>query len=163
MAVRMGIFLVIGGILVSIMIGIYAFDQTKIIPTYALAGESIQVGPVLYVIEYDAMHKGNEITSPDNIYYQIKIYAKNTGIEPTRISNSQFSITGIDLPKTVPIYSNFTSIDLSGVELEPGQEIVRTTQFDIPYDSSEKYTIQIRPTKEQSSAQLGLVCISNCI
>ena len=162
MVFRVGILVVIGGILISIMVGVYAFDQSKTVPVYAVAGELIQVGPVSYVIEYDATHKGNQITSPEYSYYQIKIHAKNTGSEKTRISNSQFFMTGENLPKTSPVYSNFSSTDLSGLELEPGQEIVRTTQFDIPYDSSEKYTIQIRPTKEQSSAQIGIVCMSNC-
>ena len=162
MAFRVGILAVIGGILISIMVGVYAFDQAKTVPVYAVAGELIQVGPVSYVIEYDAMHKGNEITNPEYSYYQIKIHAKNTGSEKTRISNSQFSMTSENLAKKSPVYSNFSSTDLSGFELEPGQEIVRTTQFDIDYDSSETYSIQIRPTKEQSSAQIGIVCMSNC-
>ena len=93
MAFRVGILAVIGGILISIMVGVYAFDQAKTVPVYAVAGELIQVGPVSYVIEYDAMHKGNEITNPEYSYYQIKIHAKNTGSEKTRISNSQFSMT----------------------------------------------------------------------
>ena len=137
MAFRVGILAVIGGILISIMVGVYAFDQAKTVPVYAVAGELIQVGPVSYVIEYDAMHKGNEITNPEYSYYQIKIHAKNTGSEKTRISNSQFSMTSENLAKKSPVYSNFSSTDLSGLELEPGQEIVRTTQFDIDYDSSE--------------------------
>ncbi len=162
MAFRVGVLVVIGSILISIMVGVYAFDQSKTVPVYAMAGESIQIGPVSYVIEYDTMHKGNKITSPEYSYYQIKIHAKNTGSEKTRISNSQFFMTSENLAKKSPVYSNFSSTDLSGLELEPGQEIVRTTQFDIEYDSSEKYVIQIRPTKEQASAQIGIVCMSNC-
>ena len=54
MAFRVGILAVIGGILISIMVGVYAFDQAKTVPVYAVAGELIQVGPVSYVIEYDA-------------------------------------------------------------------------------------------------------------
>ena len=120
MAFRVGILAVIGGILISIMVGVYAFDQAKTVPVYAVAGELIQVGPVSYVIEYDAMHKGNEITNPEYSYYQIKIHAKNTGSEKTRISNSQFSMTSENLAKKSPVYSNFSSTDLSGLELEPG-------------------------------------------
>ena len=109
MAFRVGILAVIGGILISIMVGVYAFDQAKTVPVYAVAGELIQVGPVSYVIEYDAMHKGNEITNPEYSYYQIKIHAKNTGSEKTRISNSQFSMTSENLAKKSPVYSNFSS------------------------------------------------------
>ena len=68
MAFRVGILAVIGIFLIfveSIMVGVYAFDQAKTVPVYAVAGELIQVGPVSYVIEYDAMHKGNEITNPE--------------------------------------------------------------------------------------------------
>ncbi|MDI1496329.1 MAG: hypothetical protein K8823_1637 [Cenarchaeum symbiont of Oopsacas minuta] len=162
MEFRIGVLVVIVGIIVSITIGLYFFDQSKTVPIYALSGELLQIGPVSYIIEYDGLHKGNDITSPENIYYQIKILAKNTGSESTRISNSQFFITGPGLTKMQPVYSNFSSLDLSGVELDPGQEVVRTTQFDIQYKPSEKYIIQIIPTKEQSSTHVGLVCMSNC-
>ncbi len=46
--------------------------------------------------------------------------------------------------------------------LEQHVPISFTTQFDIPYDENKQYRIGILPTKEQSSMDIGIVCIINC-
>lgn len=125
-------------------------------------GEPVVVGPVEYVISFDGIHKGNAETVPENIFVKIKITAKNISNEDTRISGGQFYIVDEKQQNHRAVYGKFSADDLLDHLLEPNKPVMFTTQFDIPYDEQNQYSITIRPTKVQSSVDTAVVCITNC-
>jgi hypothetical protein len=46
--------------------------------------------------------------------------------------------------------------------LEPNKPMMFTTQFDVPYDEQKQFNVTIRPTKQQSSLDTAVICITNC-
>ena len=88
--VRLGIVLVIGVIIGSMILAnfMYMQYQTKLIETNA--GEPVMVGPVEYIITFDGTHEGSKDVKPENIFVMIGIVAKNTGDEKTLLSGGQF-------------------------------------------------------------------------
>lgn len=146
----------------SISIAGYYYIQFQPNFIYANSGEPIQVGPVNYIIEYIGEYDGNEKTQPEHTFIQIRIIAENLGKETTIISGGQFYILDKDDTKTQPTYGDFSESDLLRSYLEPNKPVEFTTQFDISYDEASQYRIGILPTKEQSSRDIGIVCIVNC-
>jgi len=144
-------------------VALYFYGEYQPNFVYADAGESITVGPVRYVVEYDGMHEGSEETAPKNgAFVKIRIRATNLGGEETRMSGGQFYIVDKDENKEQPVYGAFSDEDLFDHYLQPGRESVWTTQFDVPFDGQERYSIGILPTKVQASRDIGIVCLLNC-
>ena len=160
--VKVGIIAVVGGIIISIAIAIYFYNEYQPNFVYSEMGKPIQVGPVQYIIEYDGTHEGNEDTIPENIFVKIRIKAINLGKEETRMSGGQFYILDENNKKTQPVFGEFSKEDLLDDYLQPNKEVTWTTQFDIPFDQGKQYKIGILPTKSQSSADIGIICILNC-
>jgi len=129
---------------------------------YVNGGESVQVGPVKYIIEYIGEHSGDKKTSPEHTFVQISIIAENLGKESTRMNGGQFYILDENDAKVQPVYGSFSENDLLNDMLEQHVPVSYTTQFDIPFDENKQYRIGILPTKEQSSMDIGIVCIINC-
>lgn len=125
-------------------------------------GESIAVGPVEYTISFDGTHKGDKETMPENTFVKIKIIAKNITNEQTRISGGQFYLVDEKQQKHQAVYGGFSEDDLLDYLLEPNKPVMFTTQFDVPYDEQKQYSITIRPTKQQSSLDTAVICITNC-
>ena len=159
---KAGIAIITGSIIISILVAIYFYNEYQPNFVYSDAGEPIQVGPVQYVIEYDGVHEGNDDTIPENTFVKIRIKATNLGSEETRMSGGQFYILDESNEKTQPVFGEFSKEDLLYDYLQPNKEVTWTTQFDIPFDQSKQYKIGILPTKSQSSADIGIVCILNC-
>ena len=160
--VRVFIIAVMVAITVSIGFAIWAYLEWQPNFIYVNGGESVQVGPVKYIIEYIGEHNGDEKTSPEYTFVQISIIAENLGKEDTRMNGGQFYILDENDAKVQPVYGNFSENDLLNDMLEQQVPISFTTQFDIPYDENKQYRIGILPTKEQSSMDIGIVCIINC-
>ena len=160
--VRIGIIAGIGGIIISIIIAIYFYDQYQPNFVYSEPGNPIKVGPVQYIVEYDGTHEGDEDTIPENTFVKIRIKATNLGEEETRMSGGQFYILDENNKKTQPVFGEFSKEDLLDDYLQPNKEVTWTTQFDIPFDEGKQYKIGILPTKQQSSLDIGIVCILNC-
>ena len=78
------------------------------------------------------------------------------------MSGGQFYIVDKDENKEQPVYGAFSDEDLFDHYLQPGRESVWTTQFDVPFDGQERYSIGILPTKVQASRDIGIVCLLNC-
>ena len=146
----------------SISLSGYYYIQSQPNLIYANAGEPIQVGPVNYIIEYTGEYDGNEKTRPEHTFFQILIIAENMGEETTIISGGQFYILDENDAKIQPVYGNFSDSDLLRSHLETNKPVTFTTQFDVPYDENKQYRIGILPTKEQSSIDIGIVCVTNC-
>jgi hypothetical protein len=159
--VRMGLVIFLGAIIVSIGVAIYAYVLYQ--PNFLLVeeGEPIQIGPVKYIISYEGQHNGNEGVRPENSFFMIRITAENLGSETTKISGGQFFLLDNN-QKIEPIYGEFSQEDLFIHDLEPKKLQSFTTQFDIDFDEEKKYKIGIEARKEQSSIDIGIVCVLNC-
>ena len=158
-----GIVVVVAAIVASMGIALYYFyGEYQPDVDRVGAGEPVTVGPVRYVVEYEGTHEGDEDTVPDNVFVKIRIRATNLGDEETRMSGWQFRIVDEEGTKTQPVYGGFSDEDLLDYYIQPGEESVWTTQFDVPFDEDKRYSIDIVPTKVQSSLDVGVVCLLNC-
>ena len=111
---------------------------------------------------FDESHKENDKSIPIYTFVKIRIGAKNITDEKTRISRNQFYLIDEKQQKYQPVYGKFSTEDLSDVWLEPNKPTTLTTQFDIPYDEQKQYKVIIRPSKQQSSVDVALICITKC-
>ena len=159
---QIGIIVVIAIIIVSMGAAMYMYTQYQTNFIIGKIGEPIGVGPVEYTISFDGTHKGNKETIPENTFVKIKIIAKNISNEDTRISGGQFYIVDEKQQKHQAVYGKFSADDLLDYLLEPNKPVMFTTQFDVPYDEQKQYSITIRPTKQQSSLDTAVICITNC-
>ncbi|MGI0056878.1 MAG: DUF4352 domain-containing protein [Nitrosarchaeum sp.] len=160
--VQIGIFIVIGAILISMAIAMYYYTQYQTNLIIAKTGEPVVVGPVEYIITFDGTHKGNEKVIPENTFVKIKITAKNISKEKTWISGRQFYLIDEKQQKHKSVYGEFSTEDLSNYQLEPNKPVIFTTQFDVPYDESKQYNITIQSSKQQASVDIASLCITNC-
>jgi len=126
------------------------------------AGQPVQIGPVIYTVEHIGMHEGDDDITPDAIFFKIQIIAENVGLTTTLLSGGQFYLLDENDNKYRAVYGEFDNEDLYNDDLKPNESITRTTQFDIPFDDDMKYKIAILPTKEQSSKDIGIICVMNC-
>ncbi len=160
--VRIGAVIIIGAIIVSMAVALHYYEEYRRVYVHVGAGEPVQVGPVMYKVEYEGNHDGNEKTRPADVFFKIRISATNLDEEETRMSGGQFFIRDEDDRMKQPVFGNFTDMDLREYYLQPGVESVWTTQYDIPFESDRRYEIEIHPTKVQSSLDIGRVCLLNC-
>ncbi len=158
----MGVMIVIGATIASMVVANFMYTQYTTNFIESTVGEKVIVGPVEYMVTFEGTHKGSREAVPENIFVKIGITAKNTGDEKTLFSGGQLYIVDEKEQKHEAFYGEFSSKDLWVDWLEPGQEIERTTQFDIPFDDEKQYKIIIRPQKEQSTVDTALICITNC-
>ena len=170
--VRIGVVIVIGIIIISMIVTMYVYTQYQTNFISVKAGAPVVIGPVEYTITFDGIHKGNEKiieTKSDNTFVRIKIIAKNISEEKTVISASQFYLIDEKQQKHLPVYGGFSTEDLvyegfrsSDHWLEPNKPVIMTTQFDVSYNELNQYNIIIRPSKQQSSVDTAVICITNC-
>ncbi len=161
---KIGAVLVIGIILATMAAGMYTYTLYQTNYIESVAGETVTVGPVEYVITFDGTHEGSKEVVPENTFVKIGITAKNISDEKTMLTGGQFYIVDEKEQKHIAIYGEgeFSSKDLFIEWLEPNKPIERTTQFDIPFDEEKQYKIIVRPQKEQSTVDTAVVCITNC-
>ena len=159
---RLGIVIVIGAIIASMAAAMYMYTEYQ--PNYVTvnAGEPVIVGPVEYTITFDGTHDGNKDTKPENTFVKIRIDAKNISNEKTRMSGGQFYLVDDEQKKHEAVYGAFSDEDLLDDWLEPNKPVTWTTQFDVPYDDEKKFSVTIKPTKQQTTVDVGNVCIKNC-
>jgi len=162
--VKIGAMIVIGFIIVTMAAGMYTYIQYQTNYITSVAGETVTVGPVEYVITFEGTHDGSEEIRPENTFVMIGITAKNTSDEKTLLTGGQFYIIDEKQQKHIAIYGEetFSSKDLFIEWLEQNKPIEITTQFDIPFDEEKQYKIIIRPQKEQSTVDTAVICITNC-
>jgi len=159
---KVGAVIVLGVILATMAAGMYTYTLYQTNYITAVAGETVIVGPVEYVITFEGTHQGNKEVVPENTFVKIGITAKNVSDEKTLLTGGQFYIIDEKEQKHEAVYGEFSSKDLFVEWLEPNKPIEITTQFDIPFDEEKQYKIIIRPQKEQSSVDTAVVCITNC-
>ena len=154
--------IIIAGIAASMVFATYMYNEYQ--PNFILveAGQPVQIGPVIYTVEHLGMHEGDDDIKPDEIFFKIKIIAENVGLKTTLLSGGQFYLLDENDKKYRAVYGEFDDEDLYNDDLKPNESITRTTQFDIPFDDDMIYRIGILPTKEQSSKDIGIICVTNC-
>ncbi len=154
--------IIIAGIAASMVFATYMYNEYQ--PNFILveAGQPVQIGPVIYTVEHLGMHEGDDDIKPDEIFFKIKIIAENVGSTTTLLSGGQFYLLDENDKKYRAVYGEFDNEDLYNDDLKPNESITRTTQFDIPFDDDMIYRIGILPTKEQSSKDIGIICVTNC-
>jgi len=159
---RIGLVIVIAAIVISMVAAIYMYAQYQPILIYVNEGESVTIGPVQYAVTFEGTHEGNKETKPENTFLKIRIVATNISEEETRMSGIQFRLVDETRPNIAAVYGGFSEEDLIDDKLKPGKTVSWTTQFDVPYDEEEQYKVVIRATKEQSSSDTAIVCLTNC-
>jgi hypothetical protein len=159
---QMGIVIVVGAIIASIIIANFAYTQYQTNYIETTAGETVKVGPVEYIITFEGTHDGNKEVKPENTFVMIGITAENISEDKTVISGGQFYIVDKENQKHKAVYGPFSSKELGLEGLDPGKPIERTTQFDIPFDEDVQYKIIIRPQKDQVTTDTASICITNC-
>ena len=160
--VQMGIVIVVGAIIASIVIANFAYTQYQTNYIETTAGETVKVGPVEYIITFEGTHEGSKEVKPENTFVMIGIFAENVSKDKTVISGGQFYIVDEKNQKHKAVYGPFSSKELGLEGLDPGKPIERTTQFDIPFDEDIQYKIIIRPQKDQVTTDTASICITNC-
>jgi hypothetical protein len=159
---QMGIVIVIGAIIASMVIANFAYTQYQTNYIETTAGETVKVGPVEYIITFEGTHEGSKEVKPENTFVMIGIFAENVSKDKTVISGGQFYIVDEKNQKHKAVYGPFSSKELGLEGLDPGKPIERTTQFDIPFDEDIQYKIIIRPQKDQVTTDTASICITNC-
>jgi hypothetical protein len=160
--VRFGAVIVAGAVIASMIFAMFMYYEY--LPNFIEIneGEPVVIGDVEYVITYEGQFNGDKDTRPEHTFFKIRIDAENMGREPTRISGIQFFLIDENGTRFEPVYGEFSSEDLLNFELKPGRPASYTTQFDAPFYEDKEYNIGIQPRKEQSSKDIGIVCILNC-
>jgi len=159
---QMGIVIVVGAIIASIVIANFAYTQYQTNYIETTVGETVKVGPVEYIITFEGTHEGSKEVKPENTFVMIGIFAENISEDKTVISGGQFYIVDEKNQKHKAVYGPFSSKELGLEGLDPGKPIERTTQFDIPFDEDIQYKIIIRPQKDQATTDTASICITNC-
>ncbi len=154
--------IIVAVIAASILFAFYMYYEFQ--PNFILveAGQPVQVGPVIYTVEHLGMHEGDDDIKPNEIFFKIQIIAENVGSTTTSLGGKQIFLLDENDNKYRPVYGEFDKEDLYNDNLKPNESITRTTQFDIPFDDDMKYRIAIRPMKEHSSLDTGIICVLNC-
>lgn len=157
----MGVVLVVGLVVASMGLSMYAYlaYQTNVVE--AAAGQPVRVGPVEYVVTYEGTHGGSKELAPEHVFVKIGIVARNVGDGPTFLSGGQFRISDGGRGHEAT-YGGFSAEDLLYEEILPDKPVRRTTQFDIPFDGDARYSILVSPQKDQSTTDTASVCITNC-
>ena len=159
---KIGAIIVIGFIIVTMAAGMYTYTLYQTNYIVSVAGETVTVGPVEYVITFEGTHDGSKEVVPENTFVMIGITAKNTSEEKTLLTGGQFYIVDEKEQKHEAVFGEFSAKDLYIEWLEPNKPIAITTQFDIPFDEETQYKIIVRPQKEQSTVDTAVVCLTNC-
>ncbi len=160
--VKIGALIVVSVIISTMAAGMYTYTLYQTNYIASVAGETVTVGPVEYVITFEGTHDGSKEVVPENTFVKIGITAKNTSNEKTMLTGGQFYIVDEKQQKHEAVYGEFSAKDLFIEWLEPNKPIEITTQFDIPFDEEKQYKIIIRPQKEQSTVDTAVVCLTNC-
>ncbi len=160
--VRIGLIIVVGVLMASMGSALYAYTIYQPVIKTVDYGKPVRVGPVEYVITYEKQFDGDKDIKPEHTFFQIRIDAKNLAQEPTPISGIQFVLIDENGTRSSPVHGGFSSEDLLFHTLTPQNTATFTTQFDIPVDEDATYYVGIQPRKEQSSRDIGNICVLNC-
>ncbi len=155
---------VMGGVIISMAVAFYAYIIYQPNVLEVNDGEPVVVGPIEYTVIFEGTNDGNEEFRPENTFVKVRIGMNNLDDMEHAVSGGQFYFVDSLGVRHWPSYGNGTlhQEDLLRDVLQPGNSISRTTQFDVHFDSDERYEVIVRPAKEHNSLDVGIVCITNC-
>lgn len=162
--IRIGMVVVLGAVIGSMIIALYAYTLYQPNMIEVSHGEPVIVGPIEYAIMLEDVHDGIDDVRPNDRFVKIRINMMNIDTQSATVSGGQFYFVDATDKRHWPIYGNgtFGQEDLLRETLQGGEHITRTTQFDVPYNADETYSVIIRPAKEHNSVDLAIVCLTNC-
>jgi len=105
----MGIIIVIGAIIASIVFANYMYTQYTTNYIEAVGGKPVIVGPVEYTITFEGTHKGSKEVPPENTFVKIGITAKNISNEKTIISGAKNKSFDENSPNTASCFCSLSS------------------------------------------------------
>ena len=88
---RMGLVIVIGAIIGSMVLANYMYMQYQTNFIEVSEGETVIVGPVEYVVTFEGTHEGDKEEEPENTFVKIGIIAKNISDEKTVFQEGNFT------------------------------------------------------------------------
>ena len=155
---------VLGAIIGSMVIALYAYTLYQPNVIEVSQGEPVIVGPIEYAITFEDAHDGIGDVTPNDKFVKIRINMANIDTQSATVSGGQFYFVDAAGKRHWPVYGNgtFGQEDLLRDTLRAGEHITRTTQFDVPYNADEKYSVIIRPAKEHNSVDMAIVCLTGC-
>ena len=83
---RIGIIIVVGGMVISMAAAMYAYTQYQTNYIEVNEGDKVTVGSVEYSVMFDGTHGGSETVQANNTFVQIMISAENISGERTPFS-----------------------------------------------------------------------------
>ena len=104
-----GVVIVIGAIIASMAVAMFMYTQYQTNYIESVTGETVKIGPVEYIITFEGTSKGTKEVSPENVFVNIGIIAKNTSDEETLLSGGQFYIIDEKDQKHEAVYGEFSS------------------------------------------------------
>lgn len=165
--VKIGIIVVMGGVIATMVIAMIFFWNYQPNVIQVEAGQGVIVGPVEYMLIYQGIQKGDARTESDSTFMKVDITAKDvdTG-ESVLTKKSQFSLHDKQGKKTSPTHGVFIEDNDIDDAQTPDKKPTKITAFfpiqDETLDDEFSYVITIRPTKEQRSTDIAVVCMTNC-
>ncbi len=162
--VRIGVVLVMGAIIGSMVVAMFAWMQYQPTALEVPHGEPVVVGPVEYAVTFEGTNAGVEGFRPQEVFVKIRVNMQNVAEQDAAVSGGQFHLGSSDMVRVQPVYGNGTlgEEDMLLVDLQPGGHVTRTTQFDVPFDDDATYYVYIRPAKEHGTTDYAVVCMTNC-
>lgn len=150
---RVGMMLVIGAIVASMIIAMFFFIEYRQIILEAEEGEQITVGPARYTLTYEGIEEGLREINSNGTFMKVGIVAVNMKGETVMTEKKQFALLDRDNVQTRPVH---------GVIADSSKITAYFPLADDEFDEEYEYRVMIRPTKEQASLDIGFVCITNC-
>ena len=155
--VSAGIVILLGGVVASMAVAIYVYSEERVNLVEVGPGERFTVGPLAFLITLDGPREVDPDSAP---LVGITVTAENPGRAEVSVSGGQFHLEAGG-KRHQPVNMGLEG-DLLRHVVGPGEQITRSTQFDVPYDPGERYDLLVRPLKEHASGDVARICLANC-
>ena len=151
--IRIGTVLILGGIVGSMVIALYAYTLYQPNELTVPHGEPVILGPMEYAVTFEGTNNGNDEFRPEHTFVKIRVNMQNVAEYDAAVSGGQFYIVVPGSMPQQPHFGNGTlgQEDLLFETIQPGSHITRTTQFDVPFNAEDTYQVLIRPAKEHAT------------
>jgi len=136
-------------------------DVTPVIQSKSIlnrVGDVVEIGGIAFnVTAAPSTSKGDFWDKPDGIFYRIPFSMENLGKEPNEVYRRDFTLIDGKDRKFEPPYVVFSKALSISENLQPGLQIERRIYFDIPYDETLQYNLEIEIGFESK-----IICVQNC-
>ena len=142
---------IVAGIMASMAVAMAYFIDYKPDIREVMAGERVRVGPNSYTVTYMGTEDGLE-EAPGVTFAKVVVESGSAPPGEASIERRQLALVDKKPPPTPPSHGVF------------GEDGAVTAYFPLQgeFDEQFEYVVMVRPTKEQGSSDLAMVCIANC-